>query len=98
LAWLVPLAGLVALGLMWLLLLTTLRTEENQAREAALQQVRGLRKAFETYTRAALRQVDQTARFVAYSYLHQGNRLDLAGVVQQAEGSMSGVIGVFVAD
>jgi diguanylate cyclase (GGDEF)-like protein/PAS domain S-box-containing protein len=98
LAWLLPLCGLLALALTWWLLLSTLKAEQVQAREAALQQVRGLGKAFEAHTRNALRQVDQTTRVVAYSYQQQGKAFDLDALVQQAGQFTPGLTGVHVAD
>jgi diguanylate cyclase (GGDEF)-like protein/PAS domain S-box-containing protein len=98
LVWIVPVCGLLALGLTWWLLLSMLQAERAQVLDSAEQRVRGLTRAFEAHTRSALRQVDQTARFVAYSYRQQAAAMDLDAILQQSGPSTPGVVGVHVAD
>jgi diguanylate cyclase (GGDEF)-like protein/PAS domain S-box-containing protein len=98
LVWIVPVCGLLALGLTWWLLLSMLQAERAQAQDSAVQRVRGMTRAFEAHTRSALRQVDQTARFVAYSYQQQAAALDLDAIMRQSGPATPGVVGLHVAD
>ena len=75
---LLPAFCAVLLALLWYVVLVKLADEEKRAIKDAIGETESFVSAFEQHVERAIRQVDQTAKFVQFEYHRTDGRIDLA--------------------
>ncbi|MEP6883594.1 MAG: EAL domain-containing protein [Gammaproteobacteria bacterium] len=81
---LLPLGALLILAFIWTTTIHLIRVESDNARSAALASTRELLGTYEAQVLRALREIDQTLRFVKYAAETKGDRLALAELQQRS--------------
>src|SRR5689334_13716151 len=75
-----PVLALLFLGIIWGMTWSLVRAERNAAHAAAATSTGELADTYEAQVLRALREIDQTLRFVKYAYEGNDGRLDLAAL------------------